>query len=121
MPKQSAISVKRAYDPPSKTDDLRFLVDRLWPRGAKKEKLRLDDWPKSVAPTNELRKWFGHDIERWPEFQKRYFAQLDDEQESWRLLADALKAGKHITLVFGASDIEHNNAVALKAYLAKKI
>jgi uncharacterized protein YeaO (DUF488 family) len=120
MPKKPAITVKRAYEPPAETDGLRFLVDRLWPRGVKKEKLRLEGWLKSIAPSNRLRKWFGHDPERWPEFQKRYFAELNARRDGWKTLVDALKAGEHITLVFGARDIEHNNAVALKAYLTAK-
>ncbi len=121
MSTKSAIAIKRAYDPPAKTNGLRFLVDRLWPRGVKKEKLHLDGWLKTVAPSDQLRKWFGHDPKKWPEFQKRYFAELNDQPETWKPLAEVHKAGKSITLVFGASDSEHNNAVALKAFLDRKL
>jgi uncharacterized protein YeaO (DUF488 family) len=121
MSDKSAIALKRAYDVPAKTDGQRLLVDRLWPRGVKKEKLHLDDWLKTVAPSDQLRKWFGHDAAKWPEFQRRYFAELNEHPESWRPLAEELAAGRHVTLVFGASDTEHNNAVALKAYLDRKL
>lgn len=112
------IQVKRAYEVPAKSDGARYLVDQLWPRGVKKEELRLEGWLKSVAPSNKLRKWFGHDPAKWDEFQRRYFAELDANAEALKPLKEAAGKGK-VTLVFGARDTEHNNAVALKQYLAK--
>jgi uncharacterized protein YeaO (DUF488 family) len=110
------IQVKRAYDPPSPDDGSRFLVDRLWPRGVKKEDLPLEGWLKDVAPSNELRRWFGHDPHKWSEFQERYWGELEDKPEAWRPLLDALKQGE-VTLIYSARDTEHNNALALKTYI----
>ena len=110
------IRVKRVYDPPSPEDGARLLVDRLWPRGLKREAAHLDGWHKEVAPSDELRRWFGHDPARWDEFCRRYFAELDARPEAWRPLLEAAKKGA-VTLLFGAQDTQHNNAVALKAYL----
>lgn len=114
------IRTKRIYDPPEKADGSRFLVDRLWPRGVKKEKAVLDGWLKDVAPSDELRRWFGHDPDRWEEFQKRYFAELDGRPEAWGPLREAAEGGD-VTLLFGARDRERNNAVALKSYLEDKL
>ncbi len=110
------IRLKRAYDPPAGEDGARLLVDRIWPRGVKKEDLQIRAWLKDVAPSDELRKWFGHDPKKWPEFQERYFAELDAKPEALAPLRDAVGEGD-VTLVYGAKDTEHNNAVALKAYL----
>jgi uncharacterized protein YeaO (DUF488 family) len=112
------IQTKRAYDEPRSQDGTRFLVDRIWPRGVKKEDLQIEDWLKQVAPSDELRKWFGHEAEKWPEFQERYFAELDDQAEALEPIREAADRGT-VTLVYGAKDTEHNNAVALKAYLEK--
>ena len=112
------IRIKRAYDPAQQTDGARFLVDRLWPRGLKKEALKAQAWLKSVSPSDGLRHWFNHDPARWAEFQRRYFAELDGEPEAWQPLLRAAQAGD-VTLLFSAKDAEHNNAVALKAYLIK--
>jgi len=95
------------------------LVDRLWPRGIKKEKLRLTGWLKELAPTDSLRKWFNHEPAKWPEFQRRYFAQLEKNQMAWKPLLEAVRKGR-VTLLFGAKDPEHNNAVALKTFLEQK-
>jgi uncharacterized protein YeaO (DUF488 family) len=114
------ISLKRAYDPVDKSDGARFLVDRLWPRGVKKESLHVESWEKAVAPSDNLRKWFGHVPEKWPEFRRRYFAELNKKPEALKLLLHAAQTG-NITLVYGARDTEHNDAVALKEYLEKKI
>ncbi len=114
------IQVKRAYEAPADSDGIRFLVDHLWPRGLKKENLRVQAWLKSLSPSNQLRKWFAHDPAKWEEFQRRYFAELDHNPEAWEPLNDAAKQGD-ITLVYGARDTEHNNAVALKAYLEKQV
>lgn len=110
------IKVKRVYDPPSKEDGKRYLVDRLWPRGIKKEALQLEGWLKEVAPSDELRQWFGHDPAKWEAFQRRYFAELEAKPEVWRPLLEAARTGT-ITLLFSARDEQHNNAVALKAFL----
>jgi uncharacterized protein YeaO (DUF488 family) len=114
------IRVKRVYEPPEKSDGVRFLVDHLWPRGLKKEALQVERWIKLVSPSNELRSWFGHEPARWKEFQRRYFAELGEQPDTWAALLEAARE-KDITLVFSARDIEHNNAVALKSYLERKL
>jgi uncharacterized protein YeaO (DUF488 family) len=113
------IKLKRAYDPASKDDGIRFLVERLWPRGVKKTALRLDAWLKDVAPSTELRRWFSHDPSKWMEFQRRYFAELDAKPATAEPIRQASRRGQ-VTLVYSSHDQEHNNAVALKAYLAGK-
>jgi uncharacterized protein YeaO (DUF488 family) len=113
------IQVKRAYEPAARNDGKRFLVDRLWPRGVTKEALRLEAWLKDVAPNDDLRKWFGHKPAKWDEFRRRYFAELDARPETWRPILEAARRG-NITLLYGARDAEHNNAVALKEYLEKQ-
>jgi uncharacterized protein YeaO (DUF488 family) len=115
-----SIAVKRAYEAPSAKDGRRILVDRVWPRGVSKDELQLDAWYRELAPSTELRKWFGHDPERWSEFQKRYRAELKraDAREALQELATIGKRGK-VTLVYGASDEEHNQAVVLRDYLKK--
>lgn len=117
--KTDAIRVKRAHEAPATSDGQRVLVDRMWPRGLSKDKLQLDDWVKDVAPSGELRKWFGHDPEKWAGFKERYFAELDARPEAVATLRERLDRGR-LTLVFGAKDTEHNNAVALKAYLQRQ-
>ncbi len=112
------IRIKRAYDKPDTDDGVRILVDRLWPRGIKKEDLKLDYWLKEVAPSDELRKWFGHDPEKWPDFRRRYFIELDQNSERLKPIREAAEQGT-ITLIYSAKDEEHNNAVALQAYLAE--
>lgn len=110
------IKLKRAYEPPSEGDGVRFLVERLWPRGVKKDALPLAGWLKEVAPSTKLRQWFGHDPAKWPEFQRRYRAELDRNTEA---VEPILKAGRRgrVTLIYSSHDQEHNNAVVLKAYL----
>jgi uncharacterized protein YeaO (DUF488 family) len=109
--------IKRIYDQPDKEDGTRILVDRLWPRGLTREKARIDLWLKNIAPSNELRKWFGHDPEKWTEFRKRYHDELKKNDEQVSLLKDRMKKGE-VTLVYGASDEEHNQAVALKEFFS---
>jgi uncharacterized protein YeaO (DUF488 family) len=111
--------VKRVYEAPSSEDGARVLVDRLWPRGLSKKRARLDDWLKDVAPSDDLRHWFGHAAERWEEFEKRYAAELDAVPDAWRPLLDRARK-ETVTLLYGASDTEHNNAVALEHYLARR-
>jgi len=113
------IQVKRVYEPPVASDGTRFLVDHLWPRGVKKEEVKVKSWIKSVSPSNELRHWFGHEPAKWKEFQSRYFAELNQKPETWQPLLEAAEEGD-ITLVFSARDEEHNNARALKSYLEKQ-
>ena len=114
------IRLKRVYEPARPADGKRFLVERLWPRGIKKEALRLDAWLPEVAPTPALRKWFHHDPARWAEFQERYRAELDARPDTWAVLLDAARKDT-VTLLFSARDVEHNNAVALKLYLEAKL
>ena len=113
------ILLKRAYEPAAKSDGKRVLVERLWPRGVKKEKLHLDGWMKDVAPSTRLRKWFDHDPEKWSEFRKRYFAELSAHSDSWHDLIES--APSRLTLVYSSHDQEHNNAVALREFLEKKL
>lgn len=112
------IRIKRAYAPPEPDDGRRFLVDRLWPRGIKKENLQIDGWLKDVAPSTDLRKWFGHDPDRWDEFKARYLSELEDKQDALEPIRAAARQG-NVTLVYTAHDEEHNNAVALREYLEK--
>lgn len=114
------IQVKRVYEKPARNDGARFLVDRLWPRGLTKEALRLDEWRKEVAPSDALRRWFGHKPEKWKDFQKRYFAELDQKREAWEPILKAARRG-NLTLLFSARDAERNNAVALRDYLMAKL
>jgi uncharacterized protein YeaO (DUF488 family) len=113
------IRLKRVYDDPARTDGKRFLVERLWPRGVKKESLQADAWLKEVAPSSELRKWFAHDPKKWAEFRRRYFAELDRNPEAWRPILTAAGRGA-VTLLYSAHDTENNNAVALQEYLGRK-
>lgn len=112
------IKTKRAYDPPSTSDGSRFLVDRLWPRGLSKRRLRIEAWLKDVAPSTEMRKKFHHAPEKWPEFRRLYTAQLKSSPEKWQPLLAAAEQGP-ITLLFSARDTDRNNAVVLKAFLDK--
>jgi uncharacterized protein YeaO (DUF488 family) len=113
------IQIKRVYDPPSRRDGRRILVERLWPRGMKKEALDLDGWLKDVAPTAELRKWFGHRVERWDDFQRRYREELDANPDAWRPLLDASKHGT-VTLLYSAHDTHHNGALVLRDFLSRR-
>jgi uncharacterized protein YeaO (DUF488 family) len=107
------INLKRIYDPPSRADGKRILVDRLWPRGIKKEDAKLDEWLKDIAPSGELRKWFGHEPDKWSELKTRYQEELAVKADIVKLLRDAANKGV-VTLLFSAKDIERNNAVVLK-------
>lgn len=114
------IQVKRAYEAPSSKDGIRFLVDRLWPRGVTKASLEIDAWLKDAAPSNDLRKRFHHDPTLWKEFCRHYFAELAKSPAAWAPILAAAKQGT-VTLIYGARDAEHNNAVALKEFLLSKI
>ncbi len=111
-----SIRLKRAYETPEPGDGFRILVDRLWPRGVSRDSARIDLWLKDIAPSTSLRKWFGHDPLKWQEFKTRYFAELDNNPQSVdQLLAQVRR--DTVTLVYGAKDKEHNDAVALREYL----
>jgi uncharacterized protein YeaO (DUF488 family) len=114
------IDLKRAYDPPAKGDGRRILVDRVWPRGIAKHDLQIDAWLKDVAPSTELRKWFRHDPTKWDEFRKRYALELEQRSEALNELVEKARAG-HVTLVFSAKDTQHNNAVALREHLERRL
>jgi len=109
------LKVKRVYEHAEASDGTRFLVERLWPREMKKEELKMEAWPKEVAPSDGLRRWFAHDPLKWSEFQDRYRAELDGNPEAWKPI---LEAAKHadVTLLYSARDTEHNNAIALMLY-----
>jgi uncharacterized protein YeaO (DUF488 family) len=112
------IRLKQVYKTPEKDDGFRILVDRLWPRGIAKEKARVDLWLKDIAPSTELRIWFGHDPAKWAEFQKRYERELLQNEPALENLRRIIKEEKKVTLLFAASDEIHNNAVALRTFLA---
>jgi uncharacterized protein YeaO (DUF488 family) len=109
------IKIKRAYEAPAKEDGKRILVDRLWPRGISKEKAKIDLWPKELAPSTELRRWYGHDPEKWTEFKTRYFAELDAHPGLVDELRSVLKGT--VTFVYSSKELKLNNAVALSEYL----
>jgi len=113
------IKTRRAYDPPRKEDGLRILVDRLWPRGVKKEEARIDEWLKELAPSDELRRWFSHDPEKWLEFRKRYFKELKDQERLIKTILEKVK-DQSVVLVYAAEKETCNNAVALKEYLEER-
>jgi uncharacterized protein YeaO (DUF488 family) len=113
------IRVKRVYQPPQPEDGRRFLVERLWPRGMKKEALEMEAWLKEAAPSGELRRWFGHDPARWTEFRRRYSAELARHAAAWKPIYEASRRG-NVTLLYSARDQRHNSALVLKAYLEKR-
>ena len=110
------VRIKRVYEEPTASDAKRILIDRLWPRGLTKEKARVDLWLKDIAPSTELRRWFGHDPSKWDAFKERYHDELKKSDEIVSILVEQLKKYE-VTLVYGAKDEEHNDAVALKEYL----
>jgi uncharacterized protein YeaO (DUF488 family) len=110
------VRLKRAYEPPAADDGTRILVDRLWPRGVKKTGAAIDEWMKEIAPSTALRKWFGHDSARWPEFRRRYKSEIREHPDELQRLRTLAQHGR-ITLVFAAHDEAHNNAVAIRDLL----
>jgi uncharacterized protein YeaO (DUF488 family) len=114
------IRLKRVYDKPDSQDGERFLVDRLWPRGLRKEDAHIDGWQKEAGPSNQLRKWFSHDSAKWNEFQRKYYVELDSRPEAWEPLLRAAEVHR-VTLLYGSRDPEHNNAAALKRFLEAKL
>ena len=113
------IRIKRVYEEVEPGDGDRFLVERLWPRGMRKEDLRYDGWLKDAAPGPDLRSWYAHDVAKWDEFKRRYLAELDANPAAWRPLAEAARKGT-VTLLYSARDTEHNSALALKEYLEQR-
>jgi uncharacterized protein YeaO (DUF488 family) len=113
------IKVKRVYDAPSDADGSRILVDRLWPRGLTKEKAKIDRWLKEIAPSNELRKWYGHAPEKWDEFRRRYFEELQARSDAVQTVLDLLRRGQ-VTLLYSSKELRINNAFALKEYLESR-
>jgi uncharacterized protein YeaO (DUF488 family) len=115
-----AIKVERIYNNPRGNSTFRILVDRLWPRGLSKDKVKVDLWQKDIAPSNSLRKWFSHDEKKWDGFKARYFRELEKNNESVNMILDKVKE-ESITLLYGAKEERFNNAMALKEYLEEKI
>ncbi len=113
------IRIKRTYEPAEPGDGRRFLVERLWPRGIKKEALAANAWLKDVAPSTELRKWFGHQVERWEEFVRRYREELDANPSAWQPIVEASRESD-VTLLFSAHDTTHNSALVLRDYLNER-
>jgi uncharacterized protein YeaO (DUF488 family) len=114
------IKLKRVYEEEASNDGVRYLIERLWPRGVKKESLHIDGWLKDAGPSTELRKWFSHDPAKWQEFRRRYFAELNGVPDAWVPIRDAARRGT-VTLLYSSHDTEHNNAVALKEYIERKM
>ncbi len=114
------IQLKRVYDKREPHDGVRFLVERLWPRGIRKVDIHMDGWQKEVGPSDQLRKWFSHDPAKWTEFQHKYLAELEQRPEVWKPILSAAKRGT-VTLLYSSHDAEHNNAVALKQFLESKL
>ena len=110
------IQLKRAYEPSAKTDGYRVLVERLWPRGVSKETLKIDLWAKALSPSTELRKWFSHDPDKWPEFRRRYFKELSTQSEGVKAIVEKVANGR-VTFVFASREETYNNAAALKEYV----
>jgi len=113
------IKLKRIYDKETPSAGHRFLIDRLWPRGIKKTDLQCDAWIRDVAPSTELRAWYHHEPDKWEEFRKRYFSELEAKPESWQPILEAAQK-ETVTLLYSSREIEHNNATALKEYLEMK-
>jgi uncharacterized protein YeaO (DUF488 family) len=114
------LHLKRAYEPAARTDGRRILVDRLWPRGLTKKRVAIDDWMKELAPSTPLRRWFAHDPKKWPEFQRRYKRELRAHSDLVRRLASLARRGR-VTLVFGARDEQHNDAVVLAGIIHRQM
>ena len=112
------INIKRVYDEPDESDGYRILIDRLWPRGLSKEKAKIDLWLKDIAPSDDLRKWFVHDPNKWFDFKKRYFEEIDNNKKVLELILKKAREGT-VTLLYGAKNEKYNNAVALKEYIEK--
>jgi len=115
----TSIRIKRIYDPPSPQDGFRILVDRLWPRGLSKEKAKVDLWLREIAPSNDLRKWYGHDAAKWAEFKKKYLEEIEEKKEEFDLLRKKAREGT-VTFLFSSKEEKLNNAAALKEFVESK-
>lgn len=113
------IRIKRTYEPAERGDGQRILVERLWPRGMKKEALQVDEWLKDVAPSTELRQWFAHRVDRWEEFRRRYQEELKTNRAAWEPILEASRR-RNVTLLYSAHDTVHNGAVVLRDFLSKR-
>jgi len=114
------IKLKRVYEEETPADGVRYLIERLWPRGVRKESLHIEAWLKEAGPSTELRKWFNHDPAKWSEFRRKYFGELKQRKEAWAPILEAAERGT-VTLLYSSHDTEHNNAVALKEYIEGKM
>jgi uncharacterized protein YeaO (DUF488 family) len=114
------INIKRVYEEANPSDGTRLLIERLWPRGVRKDSLPLDGWLKDAGPSTALRKWFSHDPAKWDEFRRRYFAELEANSPAWRPITEAASHGT-VTLIYSSHDTEHNNAVALQEFLKRHL
>ncbi len=114
-----AVRIKRAYEPAERSDGYRVLIDRIWPRGVSKEEAQLDEWARALAPSGELRRWFGHEPAKFAEFRRRYQAELAEHEEKLGELRDRGRRGT-LTLVYSARDTEHNDAVVLAEFLRRR-
>lgn len=123
MARKSRISIRRIYEAPTASDGKRVLIDRIWPRGVRKDEAVFDEWLKDIAPSTELRKWFGHSPERWEKFRERYQAEIAanaETSEAFERLVELCRKGD-VTLLYSARDEQHNNAVVLKELLERKL
>lgn len=120
MKKDSMLKIKRVYEDAQASDGVRFLVERLWPRGMKKEDLKMKAWLKDIAPSQSLRRWFAHEPLKWQEFQQRYRAELEANPNAWRPILEADEQGD-VTLLYSARDTEHNSALLLKSFLEEQM
>jgi uncharacterized protein YeaO (DUF488 family) len=118
--RKNMIKTKRVYELPESDDGKRFLVDRIWPRGIRRDSLKLDGWLKDVAPGDALRKWYGHDPSKWGEFRRRYFIELDSNPQTWQSILETARRN-NVTLLYGARETRYNNALALKEYLEERL
>lgn len=114
------IKIKRVYEPPAPGDGYRVLVDRIWPRGISKQEADVSLWLKTIAPSTELRKWFGHSPDRWQEFRRRYLKELNNKDDELAIIHDKLETTRNVTLVYSTKDTEHNQAAVLLEYLTKR-
>lgn len=114
------INIKRVYDKAEKTDGTRLLIERLWPRGVRKDSLAIAGWLKDAGPSTELRKWFSHDPAKWDEFRRKYFAELENNPTAWQPIIKAARHGS-VTLIYSSHDTEHNNAVTLQEFLKRHL
>ena len=114
------VKIKRVYEPPAPGDGYRVLVDRIWPRGISKQEADISLWLKTIAPSTELRKWFGHSPDRWQEFRRRYLRELNNKDDELVIIRDKLRTTRNVTLVYSAKDTKHNQAIVLQEVLSRR-